>query len=76
MKLYFFGFEVILSSRKEVEEYSGKALIQVRGVHFVCFMFCICFHAVLDLLECVRWRLSLFAFSGNSQKPPGGVEGP
>jgi len=35
---------------------------------FVLFWMC---------LKCVSWRLSVFfAFSGNSQKPPGGVEGP
>jgi len=44
---------VMTWKREEVQNYSRKALIQVRGVNFVCYISCTCFRAVLDVLECV-----------------------
>jgi len=40
--------EAILSQRKEVQDYSGKALIQVRGPLTCAWMIIVCFHVILD----------------------------
>ena len=37
-----------MSQRKEVQDYSGKALIQVRGALTCVLMIIVCFRAILD----------------------------